>query len=86
MNEEKHRWWKAPVQFLAEALAATLSFLVIAAAAISLSFLVHYLEKIDVDIVIVAGLTLAEYLLFLADLTLFFRFVWKTVYRNWSKM
>ena len=80
------KWWEAPWRFLVEALTGAFIFAVIGSAAVGLNFLVSYLEKKDVDHFILYGLKGAEYGLFLVDLILFARFLWKTASRTWKDL
>ena len=59
---------------------------IIAAAAVGLSYTVLYLDKNGVDIVIVIGLKIIEYGLFLVDLILFARFLWQTCKNTWREL
>jgi hypothetical protein len=79
-------WLRAPWRFLLEALTGFLIFVVIGAAAVGLSFLVKCLEAWKVDLLIVWGLRLAEYSLFVTDLILFWRFLWRTARRTWKEL
>jgi hypothetical protein len=74
-------WWRAPVLFLVHALVGTFIFSLIACTAFGLHTLVHFLEKEDLGGLFVWGLRIAEYALFLADLSLFLVFLWRTFKR-----
>lgn len=76
----------APKTFLVETLAGISIFLIIAAAAVGLSYLVTILDKNGVDKVIVYGLKAAEYAIFAVDLALLGRFLWRTARRSWREL
>jgi len=78
--------WRAPVTFLIEAIVGGFIFLVIALAAVALSFLVAELRRNGVDPIILTGLTSAEYAVFVVDLVLFGRFLWVTACRTWGEL
>lgn len=81
-----HPWWHAPWRFLIESLVGVFIFGVIAAAAVALNLVVADLSTRGVDKPILWGLTLAEYAIFVTDLVLFLRFLWKTGSRHWKEM
>lgn len=85
-DKDSPPWWKAPWEFLVETLVGVFIFVVIGGAAVGLNFLVHELENNQIDGVITFGLKTAEYALFLVDLVLFGRFLWKTASRTWRKL
>ena len=72
--------------FLVETIIGVLIFLIIACAAVGLSFLVTFLDSNGVDNVIVVGLKFAEYAIFFIDLILFGRFLWKTSLKMWREL
>lgn len=85
-DKDSFPWWKAPWEFLVETLVGVFIFVVISGAAVLLHFFVHELEINQISDVITLGLKAAEYVLFLVDLLLFGRFLWKTTYRTWRKL
>jgi len=76
----------APHKFLIETLVGVAIFLIIAITAVILSYIVTYLDDRGVDKVIIYGLKAAEYLLFIVDLILFCRFLWRTAKKTWSEL
>ncbi len=78
--------WEALWRFLIEIMVGTVIFFVIALAAVGLNFFVRFLETRDVDLLIVWGLIGAEYTLFIVDLVMFGRFLWKTAQRMWYRL
>jgi hypothetical protein len=82
----KRAFWEAPWTFFIEVLTGTLIFLVIAAAAVGLNLILHKLEEIKIDLVLIYGLRGAEYLLFGADLLLFLRFLYLTTVHTWKRL
>lgn len=84
--EPEQQWWHAPVEFLVHVFVGTLIFVVIAAPAVGLDFLVRWLESLQVNIIIVYGLKGAELLLFFVDLALFATFIVRTGWRSAKKM
>jgi hypothetical protein len=83
-DETVGRTWPIPAQFLVDVLVNTVLFLAIAAAAVGLNLLVHKLEGLHIDPLIVRGLTHIEYIIFFADLLLFVRFMWLAAAKAWS--
>jgi hypothetical protein len=90
MNEEDDNnedcWICTPKRFFIETIVAIAIFLIIGAAAVGLSYIVKYLDSHGVDIVIVTGLKIVEYAIFVTDVVLFGRFLWKTGRRTWDEM
>lgn len=84
-HNEKRRMVAAPRHFFMETLIGIAIFLIIACAAVLLSYLVKILEKNGVDMVIVTGLKITEYVIFFGDLILFGRFLWKAALKTWGK-
>jgi len=82
--EESHL--KAPFRFFIETLVALLIFFIIAGAAVLLSEFILTLQKNSVDILIVYGLKLVEYVIFFTDIVLFLRFTYVTALRAWRDM
>lgn len=78
-------WWKVPWEFLFETLGGVFVFVMVGSASVGLNLLVHTLEVVQVDVVILYGLISAEYALFLVDLTCFGRSLWKTTSRAWRE-
>jgi len=72
--------------FVIETLTGITLFVIIALAASGLSFLVKFLLSMNIDIVIIYGLTAAEYILFAFDLVLFCRFLWTTGCKTWRSL
>ena len=62
------------------------ALVVIAAAAVGVSLLVRYLEDQGIDSASALGLQACEYVLFVADLALFARYLWKTSTRTWASL
>ena len=85
-DDRDPRWWEAPWKLFVETLVGTIIFLLIAAAALALNYLVKFLEGLGTDNLIIWGLKGAEYALFFVDLVLFFRFLYKTALRIWKKL
>jgi hypothetical protein len=79
-------WWKPPLRFVVESITGVFLFGVVAGAAVGVSIYLHYLERQGVDAVIAYGLQAAEYALFVADLVLFARFLWKSSLRTWQAL
>jgi len=67
---------------LVDVVTGTIVFVVIALAAVGLSFLVDWLACLGINQWIIIGLRFAEYLLFTVDLVLFTVFVLRTAWRN----
>jgi len=78
--------WKPPLRFVVEAITGVFLFGVVAGAAVGVSIYLHYLERQGVDVFIAYGLQAAEYALFVADLALFARFLWKSSLRTWQSL
>lgn len=80
-------WWTPVIEFLVQIVVGTLLFVLIAAPAIGLDYLVTWLEALGVDRPILWGLTGCEYLLFGADVFLFAVFIvrkaWKGAHKLW---
>lgn len=76
----------APRKFLVETLTGIAIFSIIAGAAVGLSFFVKFLETNNVDVVVIVGLKIAEYAIFVVDLILFGRFLWRTFTTTWSEL
>lgn len=85
-NENNESYFSAPFKFLIESLTSVAVFLIIGSAAMGLNFIVHWAEKREVDIVIIYGMKLTEYVLFFVDLILFLRFIYRSAQRMWSKL
>ena len=85
-QEPTPRWWKAPWRFFVETLTGFFIFAVIGGAAVGLDFLGRYLEEWQVDQLIVLGLKGAVYALFIMNLVLFGRFLWRTARRTWEAL
>jgi hypothetical protein len=75
-------WWHAPAQFLIHAIVGTFIFTLIAFTAFGLHALVHLFEEAKLGNILVWGLRIAEYSLFLVDLALFLVFLWRTFRRT----
>jgi hypothetical protein len=73
-------------ELLVHIIVATGVFAVIALAAVSLEFLVSWLSKIGASILVQWGLELAEYFLYVVDLSLFLVFVSKTALRTLKRL
>lgn len=84
--ESDQKWWQAPIEFLVHVFVGTLIFVLIAAPAVGLDFLVRGLESKGVSKVIIYGLRFAEYMLFFVDLALFTWFVVRTAWKSAKKM
>lgn len=84
--ESDQKWWHTPIEFLVHVFVGTIIFVVIAAPAVGLDFLVKWLEGLGVSSVILYGLKGAEWLLFFADLALFAFFIVRTVWVSAKKM
>jgi hypothetical protein len=69
-----------------ETLCGAAAFLVIAAMAVMISYVVAALEKQPVDLFIIYGLRFGEYLLFGADILMFVRFIYRATLRAWQNM
>jgi len=75
-----------PKKFLIETITGIFVFVIIAIAAVALSYFVIFLKSHGVDVVIIVGLTIAEYGIFTVDLILFFRFLWRTSVKTWGEL
>ncbi len=84
--ESDQKWWHALVEFLVHVFVGTLIFVVSAAPAVGLDFLIGWLESKSVGKLIIYGLKFAEYTLFFVDLTLFAWFVVRTAWKSAKKM
>ncbi len=84
--ESEQVWWHAPWEFLVHVIVGILIFVVIAAPAVGLDFLIAWLENKSVGKLIIYGLKFAEYTLFFVDLALFSWFVVRTAWRSAKKM
>jgi hypothetical protein len=84
--EATAEWWHAPAYFLVHAVVGTFIFTLIACTAFGLHALVHFLEKEELGDLFVWGLRIVEYALFLADLSLFLVFLWRTFKRALRKL
>jgi hypothetical protein len=80
------RWWNAPWKLFVKTLIGVFIFSVIAGAAVSLNFIIQYLEERNCDLLITWGLKAVEYALFIIDLVLFGRFLWRTAYQTWWEL
>ena len=69
---------------MTETAVGVIFFVVIAAAAVGLNFVINELSELGISSGILYGLTGAEYALFVMDLVLFGRFLWKTAIRSWG--
>lgn len=80
-------WWTPVWEFFIHVLIGTLLFVLIAAPAVGLSYLISWLEDSRVSHFILWGLTGCEYLLFGVDLALFTVFIlrqaWKALVKLW---
>jgi hypothetical protein len=75
-------WLRAPTYFLIHAVVGTFIFTLIACTAFGLHALVHFFDKEELGDLFVWGLRIAEYALFLADLSLFIVFLWRAFIRT----
>lgn len=73
--EGEKKWWYPLYEFGIHTIVGTGIFIFIASAAVGLDFLVTYLKRIEINGMIVMGLTLVEYTLFSVDLALFILFI-----------
>ncbi|MEO5331160.1 MAG: hypothetical protein H7839_03990 [Magnetococcus sp. YQC-5] len=85
-NDNTRHLLMAVWRFFIEAVAGILFFLIILIPAVGLNKLVHYLEKDNINIIIVTGIIHAEYILFIADLIIFLRFIWQSTFRLVKKL
>lgn len=80
-------WWIPILEFLVQVVVGTLLFVLIAAPAIGLGYLVSWLDALGVARPILWGLMGCEYLLFGADVFLFAVFIvrkaWKGARKLW---
>jgi hypothetical protein len=74
-------WWRVPWDFAVHVLVGTLIFTTIGLGALAIDLLIQSLEVIQVSPTVILGLRLAEYALFIADLTTFLVFIWRTTVR-----
>ncbi len=79
-------WWHAPYEFAVHAIAGTAIFVVIAAPAIGLDYLVGLLQDAGIGKSIIQGLQVVEYSLFIVDVFLFVVFLAKTTWRTIPKL
>jgi len=75
-------FWRAPWEFTVHALVGTFIFGIIAGAAVGLDLAVHRLETLGIGRMVIIGLKVGEYTLFLVDLVLFGVFLWRTAGRT----
>ena len=78
--------WLALGEFLLHTLVATAIFILIATPAVGLNLLISWLTSLKVGFWIIYGLTIAEYGLFVADICLYFWFLWRTGIRTVQKL
>ncbi|MCI5135238.1 MAG: hypothetical protein D3920_09245 [Candidatus Electrothrix sp. AW2] len=74
------------VEFLIETLIGISIFVIIAIAAVVLSFFVAYLKDSGVDPVITTGLTIGEYFIFTCDIFLFHTFLFRQTQKTWNSL
>ena len=74
--------WK----FLVETITGMAIFLIIASAAVGLSYIVITLDNYGVDKIIIIGLKAIEYAIFFVDIVLFGRFLWRTSIKTWGEL
>lgn len=74
---------KVLINFLSEVIVGSLIFLVIAAAAVSLDFLLHALREKSVDPVVMVALYAGKYVLLVVDFALFIRFMFIQMMSTW---
>jgi hypothetical protein len=79
-------WWTPILEFLVHVVVGTLLFLLIAAPAIGLDYLVSWLEALGVARPILWGLMGCEYLLFGADVILFTVFIMRQAWKGARKL
>jgi hypothetical protein len=76
-------FWRAPWEFAVHGVVGTLIFAIIAALAVALDLAVGWLESIHrVSDLVIIGLKVAEWGLFVTDLFLFGMFLWRTAKRT----
>jgi hypothetical protein len=86
MADTPHENEFSPRQLLIHFCLGTLVFVVVGLLAVGLSLLVDFLSTLKVNVFIIYGLRLAEYLLFVVDLLLFILFILRTGWRTAKKI
>jgi hypothetical protein len=84
--ERDANWWSPVLEFLVHTVVGTTLFVLIAAAAIGLGYLVSWLETLRVDRLILWGLMVCEYLLFVADVLFFVVFIVRQAWKGIGKL
>ncbi|WLQ11327.1 hypothetical protein O5O45_16400 [Hahella aquimaris] len=84
-NNEKYQYVKL-IKFITEIIVGSLLFVIVAGVAIALSLLVGYLKSNGYDQYIVMGIQTSEYIIFICDMLLFFRFMWCAYRRAWREL
>ncbi len=85
-KDEESQIENIPKRFLLEIMTGVITFMIIAIAAVLLSYFVNLLKDYNIDPIIIYGLTLVEYLIFIVDIVLFLRFLWLTFIRTWKTL
>ena len=75
-------WWSFLWEFLVHVVIGTSIFIVIAMPAGGLDFLVSWLSSKDINVVIIIGLNVAKFTLFIIDIGLFIVFLIRTAMRT----
>ncbi|PZN78975.1 MAG: hypothetical protein DM484_11980 [Candidatus Methylumidiphilus alinenensis] len=86
LNLMHNKWWFPLYEFAVHVFVGTLIFIIIALPAVGLNVSIHYLSKLQVDPVVLLGLSVTEYCLFAADLVLFFVFIFSSVLKAGKKL
>ena len=81
-NEEA--WWKLPLHALLEVIVGVVVFCAIGAAVFALHWVVGFLETKGIDSSYIYALRAVEYLVFIADVALLVRILWRAVKRAWT--
>ena len=80
------RWWTPLWEFLTHVLLATAIFVLIALAGVALDLFSQWLTTLKVSSVILIGLQLAKYTLFVTDICLFEVYLVRTAWRTLSRL
>ena len=76
--------WKSAQVFLVDTVIGVAIFLIVAAGAVGLSFLINWLKNLGIDPIVIWCLKTCEYMILLADVVLLARYLWLSVVRGWQ--
>lgn len=86
MTNNNQSWLTPILHFGAHTFVGSMIFCIIAVPAIGLSFLVHYLEGLQVPAFTLSVLTFLEHVLLIVDATLFVVYIVITAYKAFKEM